>query len=96
MPNALLEAMALGIPSISTDCKPGGAKEIIDNLKNGLIVERNSVDELERAMEYMIRNQDKAECMGKAAKDICKSHSVDKIIQMWEDYIIKLLSNFES
>ena len=37
MPNALMEAMALGIPSISTDCSPGGARDLIVEGKNGWI-----------------------------------------------------------
>lgn len=38
LPNALLEAMAIGLPCISTDCSPGGARMIIKNGYNGFIV----------------------------------------------------------
>lgn len=38
IPNALLEAIAVGVPSISTDCSPGGARMIIDDGINGYIV----------------------------------------------------------
>ena len=50
MPNALMEAMALGMPVVSTDCEPGGAKALIDNGVNGLLVSRSSVDELAAAL----------------------------------------------
>lgn len=33
MPNALMEAMAMGVPSISTDCEGGGARFLIKNKK---------------------------------------------------------------
>lgn len=91
MPNALMEAMALGIPSISTDCKPGGARELINNGENGLIVESNSIDILARAIKYMLKNRKEAERMGRKAKDICNTHSEDSIIRMWQDYILELL-----
>lgn len=37
IPNALLEAMAVGVPSVSTDCSPGGARMVVDDGVNGLI-----------------------------------------------------------
>lgn len=38
MPNALLEAAAIGVPVISTDYRPGGAQGIVDSGNNGLLV----------------------------------------------------------
>ncbi len=38
MPNALMEAMTLGIPCISTDCPCGGPRMIINNGVNGFLV----------------------------------------------------------
>jgi glycosyltransferase involved in cell wall biosynthesis len=91
MPNALMEAMALGIPCISTDCKPGGARELITDGKNGLITKRGSVDNLAQAMKYMLENPEDAEIMGRNAKQICNTHSVDNIIKMWDEYITGII-----
>ena len=55
LPNALAEAMLIGIPCISTDCSPGGARMIIDNGINGLIV-KNELNALIEAMDYAYDN----------------------------------------
>lgn len=54
MPNALLEAIAVGIPSISTDCPIGGPRDIIKNGINGYLVEINNVDQLVKQMESIV------------------------------------------
>lgn len=56
----IIEAMARGIPVISTDCN--GPKDIINNNKNGLIIEKNNKYELKNAITKLkddlnLRNQ---------------------------------------
>ncbi len=36
--NSMIEAMALGIPTVVTDCPCGGARMVIENNKNGIMV----------------------------------------------------------
>lgn len=55
MPNALIEAMAVGTASISTDCKYG-PNELIEDGKNGFLVPVNDQIELANKIIYLIEN----------------------------------------
>lgn len=88
IPNALIEAMQLGIPCISTDCSPGGARLLIDNEKNGLLVPRGDVGAIVSAMHELLTNEDKADLLGENAQGIVDTFSEDKINMMWYDYVI--------
>ena len=54
MSNSLAEALALGIPSISTDCPIGGSKELIEDGINGYLVPVNDVDTLVKTMNKVV------------------------------------------
>ena len=56
IPNVILESMAAGIPCISTDCSPGGARFLLKNGECGLIVPRNDKEKLAEAMIKYIMN----------------------------------------
>ena len=90
MPNALIEAMALGIPCISTDCSPGGAREFINSYENGILVPCNDIAEMAKAMEYMLENKNEAEKMGGKAKNIVKDLAPNIIAEKWMN-IFKML-----
>lgn len=66
-PNALMEAMAAGLPCISTDC-PTGPSDLIDSGKNGLLIPVGDVEAMSLAMEYLIENPQQANRMGMEAK----------------------------
>lgn len=81
MPNALMEAMAVGLPCISTDC-PTGPKDLIKHNENGLLVKTGDVNELANAIKLCIENQELAHKMGKEAKKmISQEYKIDIIIE---------------
>lgn len=90
IPNSLLEYMSLGIPSISTDCSPGGAAMIVENYKNGIIVKRNSPEDLASAIIYMLENPIEAEHMGKEGTNVIVRFSEHRIIKQWLDVLNEL------
>ena len=90
IPNALLEYMSLGIPSISTDCSPGGAAMIINNGVNGLLVPRDDPQKLADAMSFMLSNFNEAEAMGLEGMKVIDTFSEKKIKSMWIDCFERL------
>ena len=78
--------MTLGIPCISTDCKPGGAREIINDGVNGYIVERNNVYELTNKIVYLLNHQDLANRFSTEAKRISVDFNPKIIFDKWENY----------
>ncbi|MTK62903.1 glycosyltransferase, partial [Turicibacter sanguinis] len=83
--NALLEAMMMALPCISTNCS--GINEYITHEHNGLLVPVNNLERLYEQMKNLIEN-DKLE---KKIRSNCKSFSNDfsksKVISMWESVI---------
>lgn len=90
MPNALMEAMALGLPCIATDCRPGGARELIASGVDGLIVPCNNVSELKKAIMEMLGNPSAAERMGEKAKDKMNNFAPEKIYSQWERFFERI------
>lgn len=56
MSNALLEAQALGLPTIATDC-PFGSSEIINNEFNGLLILKNDIEILLRSLIKILNDK---------------------------------------
>lgn len=55
--NSMLEAMAIGLPCVCTDCLGGGAREMITDGENGLLVPMNDVDMLAQAMCRIVEDE---------------------------------------
>lgn len=51
--NSMLESMAIGLPAICTDCPCGGARMVIQNRVNGLLVPVGDTEKLVEAMQEL-------------------------------------------
>ena len=87
MSNSMLEAMALGLPVICTDCPAGGARAVIRNGENGILTPVGDANALYLAMKNLAENPEFAETLGKNAVKIRTEQSVGKIIEKWMDMI---------
>lgn len=87
MPNALLEAMALGLSCIATDCPIGGSAFIIDDRENGLLVPMNDVDRMVGALDELINDKEFARKLGLKAENVTKDFDAKKVVAEWEKYI---------
>ena len=85
MPNALMEAMAVGLPCIATDC-PTGPADLIKNKENGLLIQMNNVKELVCSIRKIIdMTCDERKEMGmRARKKIVTEYNCDVIAKKWE------------
>ena len=90
MPNALMEAMALGLPCIATDCRPGGARTLIEDGVNGYVVPLGDAETLAEKMNYMLSHKEEAERMAKNARHLQDTHSDKAIFDQWEKILKEL------
>lgn len=78
-PNTVLEAGAMGLPSIVTDIN--GSREIIENEKNGLIVPSKDAAALYNAMERMLLDDKARETMKNNARQMIDSRFERNFVQ---------------
>ena len=87
LPNALLEAMALGLPIVATDCPCGGPRTVMQDGYNGLLVPIKDEDAMAAGICRLIENPDEAERMGENARKIAETANGQAIFEQWKDYI---------
>lgn len=90
MPNALLEAMALGIPSISTDCPIGGPSEIIRNNENGILVPMNNKEVMAMSIEKIISDEEFSNKLSKNARNVINDYEAIKVCMEWEEFLYEI------
>ncbi len=83
--NALLEAMMMGLPCISTDC--AGSNEVIISGENGILVPVGNKARLVNAMKLLINNRELALSLGSQAKETSNQFSSTNIIRKWESVL---------
>jgi len=90
LPNALLEAMAMGKPIVATEV--GGIPEVIKNRHSGFLVPPRNPEALATAIKDLISNEQLAAKMGQAARHIVLDNfSIWSIAQKWQTLYLSIL-----
>ena len=89
-PNALVEAMASGIPVISTDFPTGVAKELIKDGENGYVVPVGDKELLTEAIIKILSNKDIQDEMSKKNVNLREVLNIKCIANQWEQLFNKV------
>jgi L-malate glycosyltransferase len=89
--NAVLEYMALGIPTVATDV--GGNSEIICNLENGILVPPGNPQKMADAVLILLNNRILRESISFNAKKHARKFSLSLMVSKHENYFKNIISN---
>ena len=92
LPNVLLEAMALGLPCVATNCKGGGPAMVLRDGENGLLTPIGDEQALAEAMLRMLRDPEQAEKLGQAAKQSAENFRPEKVFELWHNYVKDIIN----
>ena len=88
MPNILLESLAVGVPSISTDCPCGGPRTIIRDGHNGFLVKCGDSETLAQRMNDLLSDEMLLLRFHINAKKTAESWSPSIVNSLWENLIV--------
>lgn len=85
--NSMLEALAIGLPSVCTDCAGGGARMMIRDHENGILVPVGDVQAVYHGMKEIVEDEALAQKLSEEASKLREQLSISRIVDRWEAMI---------
>ncbi len=87
-PNALCEAMAVGLPVIASNCS--GNVDVVEDGVNGVLFPVGDEEALMNQIKNLCCDAELREKLGRKALEISSTYSPEKIYRLWDETVIKL------
>ncbi|MCR5503137.1 MAG: glycosyltransferase [Lachnospiraceae bacterium] len=87
LPNALLEAMAMGMPIVATDCPCGGPRTVMKDHESGILVPIKDPDAMAKGLLTLIEDPELALRMAEGARKIRELTNSATVVSLWREYI---------
>lgn len=92
IPNVLVEAMCLGLPTVSFNCSPGGPAFLTDNGNRGILVPIGDITNLVNSMILLIEDKHLYDKLCKAGPEIKNLYNIDYIKSQWISAFTSILN----
>ncbi|WP_109852890.1 glycosyltransferase family 4 protein [Aquimarina sp. AU58] len=85
----LTEAMAYGVPCVSFDC-PHGPSDIISDKENGILIEKDNIENFAEGIMFLIHNEEDRKRMGDKARNSVKRYLPESVVNEWDQLFVNL------
>jgi GalNAc-alpha-(1->4)-GalNAc-alpha-(1->3)-diNAcBac-PP-undecaprenol alpha-1,4-N-acetyl-D-galactosaminyltransferase len=92
-PNALIEAMAHGLPCVAYDC-PTGPSDIIEDSINGFLVELSDKKQFQKKLSNLMDSEALRDSISKNSKKVKKKYSLNLIADKYFNFILPNETNY--
>lgn len=89
--NSMIEAMAIGVPVVATDCPIGGARMFVKDNENGYLVPLGDQKRFSFAVQRLLNYSQENKKMGENAKIIRDELTAEKISEAWLIFLEKVI-----
>ena len=86
----MLEALAVGMPVIVTDCPIGGEKMMIQIEKIGILIPVGDTGMLVESVKRILTDEEFAQKLGAQAAESMQAYTLEKIANQWIDVVNKV------